>query len=95
VKHLEHAGISRHYHPAPPPRRVFWQLKAPVFDQMRAGILVMFDMHTISSPEHNDGAWCDFANSTHCAPDSEDLVFSAWRKLAKRYCSSPNVRGRD
>lgn len=63
-----------------------------VVDRLRAaGIFVALDVHTLTLPEHNQPLWCLREPSQGCGDDDEDLIFSAWRVLAQRYCSSPNV----
>jgi endoglucanase len=54
-----------------------------------AGIFVALDVHTLTSPEHNQALWC--LSDGGCDGASEQLIFSAWEKLASRYCSFPNV----
>ena len=59
----------------------------------RAGIFVMFDMHTLSI-DRNDGYWC-YPNNGRCAEKEEAPLWDAWETLARRYCSSPNVVAAD
>ena len=61
---------------------------------LAAGMFVMLDIHTVTYPEKNTGLWCATglkADGTGCTPESETILFSAWRKLAQKYCSFPNV----
>ena len=55
-----------------------------------AGIFVGLDVHTLTSPEHNQALWC-ISDGGGCDAEREALIFSAWEKLAHRYCSCPNV----
>ena len=58
-----------------------------------AGIFVMLDMHTLSHPEANQRLWClPHNHAKGCSPYWEGAIFSAWRKLATRYCDTqPHV----
>ena len=74
-----------------------WQLLSMLDDLLRrlaaAGLFVMLDIHTMDYPEHNDGLWCTVVapDGRSCAREHERPLFKAWRVLAKRFCSHPNV----
>mmetsp|Transcript_29831 Transcript_29831/g.65226 ORF Transcript_29831/g.65226 Transcript_29831/m.65226 type:complete len:779 (-) Transcript_29831:266-2602(-) len=58
----------------------------------RAGLLVMIDIHTLTEPEQNNPLWCE---ADACTAENEAPLFAAWRTLARRYCSHPNVIAAD
>jgi len=58
-----------------------------------AAIFVMLDMHTLDYPAGNNGLWCNGESvvASGCSRENERPIHKAWRILATRYCSAPNV----